>query len=110
MRVHMPKVPENFAPPETHSQPESAPEPQIFTSEVLIAPPPTSQHSELTLPSTWAPAEALQQIPPRAAKRTRKNAKYYGYDKDDSSGESSNSCPHIFCNLGESDGQAMWNQ
>ena len=96
MRVRMPKVPENFAPPETSSQPEAAPEPQIITSEVLIAPPPTSQHSELTLPSTSAPAEALQQIPPRLPKRTRKSPRYYGYDKDNSSGESTNSCPPHF--------------
>ena len=52
MRVRMPKVPENFAPPVTSSQPEATPEPQIITSEVIIAPPPTSQNSELTLPST----------------------------------------------------------
>ena len=86
MRVRMPKVPESFAPPETSSQPETAPEPQIMSSEVLIAPSPTSQHSELTLPSTLTPAEALQQIPPRVMKRMRKSPKYYGYDKDDSSG------------------------
>ena len=96
MRVRMSKVPENFAPPETSSQPEAAPEQQIITSEVLIAPLPTIQHSELTLPSTSAPAEALQQIPPRVTKRTRKSPKYYGYDKDDSSGESTNSCPPHF--------------
>ena len=106
----MPKVPENFALPETSAQPEAAPELQIITSEVLIAPPPTSPHSELTLLSTSAPAEALQQIPPRATKRTRKSPKYYGYDKDDSSGESTNSCPSLFCTLRESDGQAMWNK
>ena len=96
MRVRMPKVPENFAPPETSSRPEAAPEPQIITSEVLIAAPPTSQLSELTLPSTSAPAETLQQIPPRVMKRTRKSPKYYGYDKDDSSDESTNSCPPHF--------------
>ena len=96
MRLCMPKIPENFAPPETPSQPEATPEPQIITSEVLIAPPPTSQHSELTLPSTSAPAEALQQIPPRVPKRTRKSPRCYGYDKDDSSGESTNSCPPHF--------------
>ena len=96
MRVCMPKVPENFAPPETSSQPEAAPEPQIITSEVLIAPLPTSQHSELTLPSTSAPAEALQQIPPLVTKRTRKSPKNYGYDKDNSSGESTYSCPPHF--------------
>ena len=96
MRVGMPKVPENFAPLETPSQPEAAPEPQIITSEVLIAPPPTSQHSELTLPSTSAPAEALQQIPPLATKRMRNCSKNDGYDKDDTFGESTNSCPPNF--------------
>ena len=33
IRVCMPKVPENFAPPETSCQPEAAPKPQIITSE-----------------------------------------------------------------------------
>ena len=95
MRVRMPKVPENFATPETSSQPEATPEPQIITSEVIIAPP-TDQRSELILPSTSAPVEALQQIPPRTTKRKRKSPKWYGYDNDDSSGESTNSCPPIF--------------
>ena len=51
MRVRMPKVPENFAPPETSLQPEATPEPP---------PPPTSQLSELTLPSTSAQVEVLE--------------------------------------------------
>ena len=64
MRVRMPKIPENFEPQETSSQPEATPEPQIITSEVIIAPPPRGQRSKLNLPSTSAPVEALQQIPP----------------------------------------------
>ena len=36
------------------------PEPQIITSEVIIAPPPTGQLSEVTIPSIVAPVEALQ--------------------------------------------------
>ena len=96
MSVRMPKVPENLAPPETRSQPYVNPEPQITTSEVTIAPPPTGQRSELTIPSTAAPVEALQQVPSRATKRTRKIPKYYGYDNEDSSGESTNSCSPNF--------------
>ena len=96
MRVRMPKVQENLGPPETPSQPEVNPETQIVTSEVIIAPPPTGQRSELTIPSTAAPVEALQQVPSRATKRTRKSPKYYGYDNEDSSGESTNSCPPNF--------------
>ena len=39
MRVRVPKVPENLAPPETPSQPEVTLERQIINSEVIIAPP-----------------------------------------------------------------------
>ena len=81
----MPKVPENFAPPETTSQQEVNTEPQIITSEVIIAPPPPGQRAELTIPATAAPVEALQQVPSWATKRTRKCPKYYGYDNEDSS-------------------------
>ena len=97
MRVRMPKIPENFAPQVLPENPEVAPEQQIITGEVLIAPPPTNNQPELILPSTSAPAIALQQIPIRATKRTRKSPKYYGYDKEDSSGESTNSCPPELC-------------
>ena len=93
MRVRMPKIPENFAPQVLPEIPEVAPEQQIITVEVLIAPPATNNQLELILPSTSAPAIALQQIPIRATKRTRKSPKYYGYGKEDSSGESTNSCP-----------------
>ena len=91
MSVRMPKISENFAPQEMSSQPEATPEPQIITSEVIIAPLPTGQRTELSLPSTSAPVEVSQQIPLRATKRTRKSPKSYGYDNDDSSGESTNS-------------------
>ena len=46
--------------------------------------------------SPSAPAIVLPQIPTRATKRTRKSPKYYGYYKEDSSGESTNSCPPNF--------------
>ena len=92
MRVRMPIIPENFAPQEVPTIQETAPEQQIITTEVLIAPPPTNNQSELAIPSTSAPTAALQQAQSKATKRT----KYYGYDKDDSSGESTNSCPPNF--------------
>ena len=62
----------------------------------MIAPAPTNNQPEIILPSTSAPAIALQQIPIRATKRTRKSPKYYGCDKEDSSCESTNSCPPNF--------------
>ena len=43
MRVRMPKVSKNLAPPETPSQPDVNSERQVFTSEIKIAPPPTGQ-------------------------------------------------------------------
>ena len=96
MRVQMPKVPANLVPPETTSQPLINSDQQFITSEVIIAPPPTVQQSELVIPSTSAPVEVLRQVPSRTTKRTRKSPKYYGYDNDDSSGESNNSCPPNF--------------
>ena len=96
MRVRMLKIPENFAPQELPAIQETAPEQHIITTEVLIAPPPTNNQSKLAIPSTSAEAAALQQVQPRATKRTRKSPKYYDYDKDDSSGESTNSCPPNF--------------
>ena len=97
MRVRMPKIPENFAPQELPAIQETSPEQQIIT-KVLIAPPPTNNQSEWVIPSTSAPAAALQQALPKATKRTSKSPKYYGYDKDkdDSCGESTNSCPPNF--------------
>ena len=96
MRVRMPKIPENFAPREVPAIQETAPEQQIITTELLIAPPPANNQSELAIPSTSAPAAALQQAQPKTTKRTRRIPKYYRYDKDDSSGESTNSCPPNF--------------
>ena len=96
MRVLMPKIPENFAPQVLPEIPEAAPEQQIITGEVLIAPPPTNYQPEVILSSPSAPAIALPHIPTRATKRTRKSPKYFGYDKEDSSGESTNSCPPNF--------------
>ena len=96
MRVRMPKIPENFAPQVLPEIPEAAPEQQIITGEVLIVPPPTNNQPEVLLSSPSAPAITLPHIPTRAAKRTRKSPKYYGYEKEDSSGESTNSCPPTF--------------
>ena len=96
MRVRTPKIPENFAPQELPAIQETAPEQQLITTERLIAPPPTNNQSELAIRSTSAPAAALQQVQPRATKSTMISPKYYGYDKDDSSGESTNSCPPNF--------------
>ena len=96
MRVRMPKIPENFAPQVLPEIPEAAPEQQIKTGEVIIAPPPTNNQHEVLLSSPSAPAITLPHIPTRATKRTRKSPKYYGYDKEDSSGESTNSCPPNF--------------
>ena len=96
MRVRMPKIPENFAPQVLPKIPEAAPDQQIITGVVLIAPPPTNNQPEVILSSPSAPAIALPHIPTRATKRTRKSPKYYGYDKEDSSGESTNSCPPNF--------------
>ena len=75
MRVRKPKVPANLVPPETTSQLEFNPDQQNITSEVIIAPPPTGQRTELILPSTSAPVEAMRQILPRTTKRTRKSPK-----------------------------------
>ena len=96
MRVRMPKIPENFAPQSLPENPEAAPEQQIITGEVLIALPPTNNQPEVLLSSPSAPATTLPHILTRATKRTRRSPKYYGYDKEDSSGESTNSCPPNF--------------
>ena len=96
MRVRMPKLPANLVPPETTSQPEINPDQQNITSEVIIAPLPTSQRTDLIILFTSAPVEGMRQVLPRTTKRTLKSPKYYGYDNDDSSGESTNSCPPKF--------------
>ena len=75
MRVRMPKVPTNLAPPETSFQTEANPVPQITASEVIILPPPTNTFTELRLPSTSAPLEALHQVLPQTIKRKRKSPK-----------------------------------
>ena len=95
MRVRMPKVPENFAPQATPKIPEAAPEQQIITGEVLIAPPPTNTQQEALLSSPSVPTTTLPHTLTRTTKRTRKSPKY-GYDKEDSSGDSTNSCPLNF--------------
>ena len=96
MRVRMPKVPANLVPSETASQPEINPDQRNITSEVIIAPLPTGQRTDFIIPSTSAYVEGMRQVLPRTSKRTRKSPKYYGYDNDDSSGESTNSFPPKF--------------
>ena len=76
--------------------PEAAPEQQIITGEVLIAPPPTNTQQEALLSSPSVPTTTLPHTLTRTTKRTRKSPKYYGYDKEDSSGDSTNSCPPKF--------------
>ena len=96
MRVRMPKVPDNFAPRVKPEIPEAAPEQQIITGEVLIAPSPTNAQQEVLLSSPSVPTTTLPHTLTRATKRTRKSPKYYGYAKEDSSGDSTNSCPPNF--------------
>ena len=95
-RVRMLKVPENFAPQVILKIPEAVPEQQIITGEVLIAPPPTNSQPDVLLSSPSVPTTTLPHILTRATKRTRKIPKYYGYDKEDLSGDSTNSCPPNF--------------
>ena len=96
MRVRMPKVPDNFAPQVLPGIPEAAPDQPIITEEVIIAPPPTNTQQETIEPPHPAPTTSFADTLPRSTKRTRKSPKYYGYDKDDSSGDSTNSCPPNF--------------
>ena len=96
MRVRMPKVPDNCAPQTIPEIPEAAPEQQIITGEVLIEPPPTNTHQEALLSSPSIPTTTLPHTLTRTTKRTRKSPKYYGYDKEDSSGDSTTSCPPNF--------------
>ena len=81
MRVRMPKVPENFAPQVIPENPEAAPEQQIITGDLLIAPPTTNNQPDVLLSSPSVPTTTLPHILTRATKRTRKSPKYYGYDK-----------------------------
>ena len=96
MRVRMPKVPDNFAPHVIPEIPEASPEQQVITGEVLIAPPPTNTQQEALLSSPSVPTTTLPHTLTRTTKRTGKSPKYYGYDKEDSSGDSTNSCPPNF--------------
>ena len=93
MRVRMPKVPPSLAPPETSFKPDAIFDPQVKTSQLVIAPPPRNQPTEIKIPCTSAPLEALHQVRPRTTKRTRKSSKYLAFENDDSSGESKKSCP-----------------
>ena len=92
----MPKVPPNFAPPETSFQTEANSVPQITASKKIIEAPPTNKFTELSLPSTSATLEALHQVLPQTTKRKRKSPNYYGFENDDSSGEFTSSCPPNF--------------
>ena len=75
MRIRKPKVPANLVPPETTSQLEFNPGLQNIISEVIIAPLPTGQRTELIFLSTSAPVEAMRRMLPRTTKRTRKSPK-----------------------------------
>ena len=59
MRVRMPKVPDNFALQVIPEIPEAAPEQQIITGEVLIAPPPINTQQEVLLSSPSVPTTTL---------------------------------------------------
>ena len=96
MRVRMPKVPDNFAPQTIPDIPEAAPEQQIITGEVLITPPPTNTQQEALLSSPSVPTTTFPHTLTRTTKRTRKSPKYYGYDKEDATGDSTTSCPPNF--------------
>ena len=96
MRVRMQKVSPNLVPPESPIEPDASSREQITDSEVIIAPPPTNQTTDIMLRSTSAPLEALHQVLPRSPRRTRKSPKYYGFEKDYSSGELTNSCQSDF--------------
>ena len=96
MRVRMPKVPDNFAPQVIPEIPEAAPEQQIITEELFIAPPPTNTQQEALVSSPSVPTTTLPHTLTRTTKWTRKSPKYCGYDKEDSSGDSTNSCPPNF--------------
>ena len=106
MRAGMPKVPTNLDPPVPRAQITASFAPQIkdthastnLTTQNTVAEPlnaalPTNTIQELQLLSISAPLEALQQILPKTAKLTRKSPKCFGFDNNDSSGESTNACP-----------------
>ena len=59
----------------------------------MIAPPTTNQTAEVMISSNSSPMEALQQILPRLTKKARKSPRYFGFDSNDSSAESTKSCP-----------------
>ena len=99
----MPKILNNFAPLEastdtvstfaqqlTSTTESTYPAPQ--SSEIIIAAPAKCQSAEFQFPFTSAPIKALQQVLSKTSKQTRKSPKHYGFDKEDSSGESTNSC------------------
>ena len=86
-------MPPNLAPPETLFEPEAISAPQVTTSKLIIAPPPTNQSTRIMIPSTSAPLEALHQVRPSTTKRARKSPKYLGFENDDLSGEPTKSSP-----------------
>ena len=72
MRIRMPKVPPNLAPPETSFEPEAIFAPQVTTLQLIIARLPTNQPKEIMIPPTPAPLEALHQVRPRRKKGQEK--------------------------------------
>ena len=92
MRVRMPKVPP-ISRRQTSFEPEAISAPQVTTSQLIFAPPAINQPEEIMIPFTSAPLEALHQVRPRTTKRARKSPKYFGFENDDPSGESTKSWP-----------------
>ena len=102
MRVRMPKIPENFALQEVPAIPETAPEQQIITTEVLIAPPPTNNQSDLAkLYNKFS--QNLQKGPGKAL-NTMVMMKMIHLASQQTP------VPQFLFNLGKSDGQAMLSQ
>ena len=64
MRVRMPKVSPNLVPPKTPLQPETNSDQQIITSEVIFAPPPPSQRSELNNTLYFSTSRSIAPRPP----------------------------------------------
>ena len=72
MRVKMPKVPPNIAPPDTAFVLEAISVPQVTISQLVISHPSTNQPKQKMTLATSAPLEALHQVCPRTTRRAKK--------------------------------------
>ena len=72
MRVKVPNVPPNIAPPETAFVLEAISVPQMTISQLIISHPPTNQPKQKMTLSTSAPMETLHQVRPRTTRRAKK--------------------------------------